>query len=117
MSDIVYRVQGIDGRGPWRPGFSDRWVSDDDTPLPPPWFEEFGTRIVHGCRPHEALGCGCRSLDQLSKWFKPEELQRLRMLGFHVVRMEVDRILAESENQVVFARSKPLAMDVESVWQ
>jgi hypothetical protein len=115
MSLLIYRVQGIDGRGPWRPGFSHRWVEDCDRPLPPPWFEEFGTKIMRGLKATEFVGCGCRTLEQIDKWFIPRELDRLCVLGFHLVCMEVDRVIAESENQIVFARSKPLALDVETI--
>jgi len=110
---IVYRVQAIDGRGPWRPGFSHVWV--DDIAKPPAWIEEFNVRAVLRAANGDVTGCACRSLDQLRRWFTQDELNRLRVLGYFVVRLEVDRILAESKHQVVFARKQPLAMDVETV--
>jgi hypothetical protein len=111
----IYRVQGIDGRGPWRPGFSRLWITDGDRPLPPPWHEEFDAASVIRAARGDVMGCGCRSLEQLREWFMQEELTRLRSLGYFVVRMQVDRVLAESSNQVVFARHQPLAMDVETI--
>lgn len=75
-------------------------------------MQEFGPHIVNNCEPDECMGCGCRTLDQLFKWFTPTERVRLRALGYSIVTMWVDRIIAESENQVVFARKKPLAHSV-----
>jgi hypothetical protein len=72
-------------------------------------MEEFGD-VRHLCMPDECMGCGCRTLDQLFKWFTPTERVRLHALGYRIVTMWVDRIIAESPNQVVFARRKPLAM-------
>jgi hypothetical protein len=43
----VYRVQDVEGRGPWRPGFSRLWVRDrDDHDNLRPWVEQFGVGII-----------------------------------------------------------------------
>lgn len=112
---IVYRVQDIEGRGPYRPGFSHTWVADHGPAKPPSWIDEFGMGLLKKARPHEALGCAFRTLEQARKWFLQEELDRLVLLGYRLVKMDVDRVLAESEHQLVIARSKPLALDVETV--
>ena len=113
MSETVYRVQDIEGRGPYRPGFSHKW--SDGFEKPPAFYEEFGWDILKAAKKGEAMGCGFRTRDQAHQWFSREEMDRLRVLGYHLVRIEVDRILAESKHQLVFARSKPLALDVVSV--
>ena len=111
MAGVVYRVQDREGRGPWRPGFSVKWLDDSDVPLPPSFCDEFGWRPadVRGMwRPGEFGGSACRTVEQLSRWFTPTEQERLRRYGYSIVMMTVDRVLAESENQVVFARRTPL---------
>lgn len=71
-------------------------------------MEEFGD-IRDECGPDECMGCGCVSLEQLSKWFTDRELERLHGLGYRLVMIWADRIIAESTNQVVFTRKRPLA--------
>jgi hypothetical protein len=111
----VYRVQDAEGRGPYRPGMSSRWVDKNDELPPPDWITEFGAAIMKDRRPDEFVGCGVRDLDQLSKWFSPTEMPRLRALGYRLVAMNIDRILAQSTNQIVFARTRPLNRSVTIV--
>lgn len=112
---IVYRVQDKDGRGPWKPGFSDRWVEDrDDHDNLPPFMYEFVNALDHAII-GMVFGCGCRTLVQLQRWFTPTEYATLKELGYECVKMEVGRILAESDIQCVFERNKPLRDDVEIV--
>ena len=109
--DVVYRVQDQYGRGPWRPGFSATWLDRSDVPLPPTFCEEFGWREVDVPRMFqrdEFFGSACRTLEQLLRWFTPTERERLRSYGYSIVMMTVDRVLGESENQVVFARRRSL---------
>ncbi|MCK0507967.1 hypothetical protein [Aromatoleum anaerobium] len=112
MTNIIYRIQDSDGRGPWKPGFSRLWVEDrDDHDLLIPWYQEFGQvhlRAIVGMH----IGCGCRSEDQLRRWFTQTEYARLVEYGYRAVRMPVGRILAESNIQCVFERAKPLRRDV-----
>lgn len=117
MKETVYRVQDKHGRGPWKPGFSDRWVEDrpdEEYAALMPWPVQFPNvlkRAIVGAH----LGCGCRTLDQLRRWFTPTEYATLRRFGYSAVQMEVGRILAESDIQCVFERSKPLREGVEKV--
>lgn len=112
MSYTVYRIQDADGRGPWKPGFSKYWVKErEDHNNLIPWFQEFGP--VHQTKALVGLhtGCGCRTQDQLRRWFLPEEYAVLRAAGYAAVRINVDMILAESEIQCVFQRASPLNLD------
>jgi hypothetical protein len=109
MRTRILRIQDAEGRGPYRPGMSQHWVDAEGPPPPPTWMEEFGPNIVNNCEPDECMGCGFRTLDQLFKWFTKTELQKMQALGYQLVVMWADRIVAESEHQVVFARKKPLA--------
>lgn len=108
----IYRIQDNEGRGPFRPGFSRQWADEVFAPgmIPLPTFmEEFGCDIIDRLgRPAEFFGSGVRKLADLGKWFSTTERQRLAVLGFGIRTMKVSRILAESENQLVFARSMPL---------
>ena len=115
MIVTIYRVQDRDGRGPWKPGFSHRWIEDrPDLDNLPPWFEEFGR--VDRCAPAGAsIGSGCRTLEQLRRWFTPIEYLTILRFGYQAIGMEVDCILAESDIQCVFARRKLLKQDVVPV--
>ena len=108
-------MQDKDGRGPWKPGFSRFWVEDrDDHDNLVPWYVEFGDvhrRAIVGMH----MGCGCRSLEQLRRWFTATEYATLQLAGYQAVQMAADRILAESDIQCVFERAKPLHIGVEAV--
>ena len=78
----------------------------------PNFIQEFGPihlKILYG----EHAGSGCRTLEQLQKWFTKNEFRKLKSFGYNCVEMEVDRILAESENQLVFCRINPLRTDIK----
>ena len=111
----VFRVQDANGRGPFRPGFSVKWCDDDFHPSMSPlptWMEEFGWDLIDRLDwPTEHFGCAVRSVEQISRWFSDAEQYRLALLGFNLVSLDIARILAESPNQLVFARQKPLAND------
>jgi len=113
--DTIFRIQDHEGRGPWRPGFSKKWVDVLGPPPPPPYFEEFPNWQELIKLPKQAglhHGCGCRSIEQMRRWFTKNEMWKLRRLGFAIVTMDVDEIIAESDNQVIFARLKSLNKDV-----
>lgn len=113
----VYRIQARDGRGPYRPGFSHIWCDadfEDGTKNFPTWGEEFGDDLIskHG-QAHEYFGSAVRSIQKLCEWFSPRERGKLKLLGFNIVSLHPGRVLAESENQLVFARRRPLNRDVD----
>jgi hypothetical protein len=108
---VVYRWQDADGRGPYKPGISHYWADEDhaDRKLPP-FFEEFGMDIIKQCQPTECMGCGFRSPEQMHAWFTPTEQERMRLMGYRFGKLVADRILAESDKQLVFARRQPLRL-------
>lgn len=61
------------------------------------------------------LGCGCKTIPQLQRWFVQEEYNRLKLFGYSCVSMEVGEILDESDIQCVFQRAKPMGEDVAPV--
>jgi hypothetical protein len=119
VKDTVYRIQNHVGRGPFQPGFSWKWADNDFTggcKAHPTWMEEFGeTLIQRRGRPGEHFGSAVRTMSKLCEWFSPTERSKLAAMGFNVVSVPIDRVLAESESQLVFARKLPLHWGVTIV--
>lgn len=112
ISPFVFRVQDAEGRGPWRPGFSHKWVEDrpdEEFAALIPWPLQFG-ELPFDPRMH--AGCGCQSLSQLRRWFTESEYRTLLGLGYRAVKMTPERILAASDIQCVFERVIPLNVGV-----
>jgi len=108
---IIFRIQDKDGRGPWKPGFSHKWIETrEDHDNLPPWPLEFG-RVDRQLFLGEHAGSGCLTLEQLQRWFTPSEYKTLLKYGYRAVKMEVNRLLAHSDIQCVFGRTKPLKED------
>lgn len=87
------------------------WVRDrDDHDNLRPWPEQFGLGIIERSKPSlgRHFGCGCRTLDQLRRWFTVDEYASLLFYGYAAVQLEVDAVLAESDIQLVFQRRQPL---------
>lgn len=110
--EVIYRVQDAVGRGPYRPGFSYRW-SDPDGPTQMPWWIEIGEPIdvAHAKMSDPTLhyGCGFDTLDQMHSWFSRRELRTLDKLGFKLVKIEPDFVIARTPTQVVFGSRKAFA--------
>lgn len=113
---IVFRIQDRKGCGPFKPGVSKKWCDDDFGPgvkNHPTMMEEFGHDLIdRKGLPGEHYGTAVRDVEKLAEWFSASEREKLRKLGYRVVSMKIDRILAESPNQLIFARHKPLYRDV-----
>lgn len=107
----ILRVQDEEGRGPFRPGFSHCWVDPRSPCTLPTWMEEFGMVMPRHSKTFY-YGCGVRSFSQIRRWFTDGELKLLYGYGYSIVSMTVDDIIAESKNQNVFRRRKPLHIDV-----
>jgi hypothetical protein len=109
----VYRVQDAEGRGPFRPGVPAVWADEFFAPgmdEMPSWMEEFGADLINRKGlPGEYFGTAVRLLGHLRKWFSCAEMARLDALGYRPVCLTIQRILAESGNQLIFARRAPLA--------
>ena len=107
----VFRIQDAEGRGPWRPGLSAKWADKDwhaEVEDLPPFFEEFGHDLIQRRGlPGEHWGCAVRKLRDLRRWLSPTERRKLSGMGFTVVSIKPDRILAESKNQLVIASRVP----------
>lgn len=108
----VYRFQDLEGRGPFRPGFTDRWRSDLDAGEDlPPFYVEMGVSpfaVPHLITPGFHAGVGCESREQLDRWFSKSEQLRLKALGFRMVEFTPSRIIARTPTQVFFEHATPL---------
>jgi hypothetical protein len=104
----IYRIQGSDGRGPFRPGLTEKWIGEPRWDERPSIMEEFDMAKVIAKVGNRHMGCGFRTTDQLRTWFDVNERSKLARMGFHIVTMTVDEIVAESPIQLVFARKIPL---------
>ena len=99
MLATVYRIQDKEKRGPWRPGFSHKWVED----RPDAEYEALKP-IMHDLpnAMHARGGlCACRSLSQLKRWVTDSEYQTLFGYGYRCVRITNCEVIAESDIQIV----------------
>ena len=113
--ETVFRIQDVNGRGPYKPGFSRVWLDADHEEAKAhlvPWFEELG-RVDRLALYGSVVGCGCVSVEQLRGWFTPSEYGRLVGHGYRAVKMDRVRILAQSSIQCVFERAGALSEGVE----
>ena len=116
VKDVVFRIQDKDGRGPWKPGFSKKWVEDrEDHNNLLTWYVESGpvhTQVIFGA----AAGSACKTIEQLRRWFVKSEYEKLLTFGYQSYMVPVDRIIAESEIQCFVERSLPFnSVDIEPI--
>ncbi len=103
----IYRIQDMDGRGPFKKEFTDKWLADRDVSH----LKSFHPIQIFGAKNRTKapfIGCGCTSIEQLKKWFTLEEYYFLLSQGYESVIISVDEILLSDKNQVLFARHRPL---------
>lgn len=113
--EIVYRIQDKDGRGPWKPGFSATWVEyRQDHENLKPWGYEMGP-IHENATDDEFVGCGCRTIEQLRRWFTLSEYKTLLTSGYRAVKMDIKRSLGDSKTQCLFTRDIPLHINVKRI--
>ena len=108
---MILRVQDKQGRGPWRPGLSEKWVDAWRTEHLPPIYQEFPAFFALVNAAHREglhIGCAARGRDGLLAWFSPMELLRLHDLGFSLVDASDCEVLAETPNQIIIGSRAPL---------
>lgn len=111
MREKILRVQDRNGRGPWRPGFSDRWTDAWRITLPAPIYDEvpnFRNIVNEASKAGLHIGCASRGFKGLALWFSQIELLRLYEYGFQVFDASECDVLAETETQVLLSSKKPL---------
>lgn len=100
---LVYRVQDRQGRGPFKPGMTDRWRDPDGNDFPP-IQAEFGLAWREEIPRGWHCGCAFRDPSQAGEWFSAAECGRLASLGYHLVALAGCRVLRESPHQMIVAR-------------
>lgn len=111
----VFRIQDREGRGPFRPGFSQMWLDEDigNRASLPTWMEEFGLEEATA-----AMSAGftvfsaVRTVDKIRDWFSDSERQRLYGFGFYLVEVPNSVVLRESQHQLLCCRQLPLTFGV-----
>lgn len=111
---FVFRVQDKKGRGPWKPGFSQKWVEDRDDldNLQAVYLNE---ALLNEFKRGMHYGCACESLEQLRRWFTESEYKTLKRYGYRAVMMVVDRIVKKFPTQLIVERKKPLKQHIKIV--
>ena len=105
----IFRVQDRSGRGPFRPGLTDKWSENWRPPAIdsiPPFSELLKVRTL-GFR-----GFGCEKIEDLANWICADEFKTLRKMGFRVVSIEVDKIHWRDNFNCFFSSEKPLSFRV-----
>lgn len=108
---MLLRVQDREGRGPYRPGLSERWVDAWRTSQLPPIYEEvpsFVALVNNAHREGLHIGCAVRGLEAMLAWFSPMELMRLHDMGFGIVDASACEVLMETKHQLVIGSKSPL---------
>lgn len=113
----VYRVQDKNGRGPFKPGFTIKWNEgrEDMVNLEPFYCQFPSFNPARDIARNEFCGCACRTIDQLKRWFTKIEYERLKKFGYKAVRLSVERVLHESDIQLIFARRKRLNKETTAI--
>ena len=111
----VYRIQAIDGRGPFRPGLSKHWCDYGHIPPHKPIQEEFGSDWLNECKPGWMYGSACLSLEQLATWFSRKERETLQIMGYHPVALEPDVIVRRGMAQLIIGCRKNFAQVAEKL--
>ena len=109
----LFRIQDADGRGPWKPGFSMKWIDmDKDDRLCPPMMVEFpewrykvDAAAAMGCR---HFGCCMIGMAGFHRWFTPAEIERLRGFGYRLVDASGLTPICIGTSQVIAASRYPL---------
>jgi len=108
---MILRIQNKQGRGPWMPGLSAKWVDSFRTAQHPPIYDERPDYLDHVANAHKRgmhIGCAVRGREGLLSWFSPMEIFRLYDLGFYIADASACDVLIETGTQLVIASPQPL---------
>jgi hypothetical protein len=113
-------VQDRHGRGPWRPGFSHKWIDSFRTTHLPPIYQERSDFFAVCHEQHKVgkhLGCAALGKEGLFRWFSPMELMRLQGMGFYIADASKCQVVIETPNQVLVASDQPLKRLRPVAWE
>lgn len=107
-NSTIFRVQDLYGRGPWKPGFSHKWIvpREDHNNLVP-WYIEHGN-FLDQLPDNKHFGTGCLSIKQLRRWFIKAEYKKLQKFGYQAGMLKDCEIIKKSDIQCVFFKNEPL---------
>lgn len=100
----VWRVQDASGRGPYRPGLSERWMDEQHH------VRNEGPLAFRRADLLEHSGWGFLSEGAAKRWFSRSERRRLLQLGFELVNLDADLVVVSSARQCLFSRTLPLSL-------
>ena len=110
---MIMRVQNRQGRGPWMPGLSAKWVDAFRTEQHPPIYVECPDYLSHVEAAHNRgmhIGCAVRGKGKLLSWFSPMEILRLYDMGFYIADASACEVLVETPTQLIVASPRPLRL-------
>ena len=84
----IYRIQGPDGRGPFRPGLTEKWIGDPRWADRPSLMEDFDMTDVLARVRGRNMGCGFRTPEQLTTWFDAQE--RAKLAKYHKEKSTIE---------------------------
>lgn len=106
---VLFRIQDAEGRGPYKPGISRLWADATHGLRAGAAISiEFGPDVYDRVPAGVHAGCAFATLDQLHAWFSEAEIARLRVMGYRIVTVKADGIVAQSARQTVFWSRRPL---------
>ena len=119
---MIWRIQDAEGRGPFKPGMTTRWLRDEpDERLLPVYADipDLSERIAKARRRMNGelyAGVACRSVEQLSRWFDERERQALIRLGYQCADASQCFVIGEGKSQIVIGWHLPLAFLPKVAW-
>jgi hypothetical protein len=102
---IVYRIQNSQGRGPFKPGFSERWVDNNRTYFHDAHIKEM-IKVKKLAAPDLKLAFACKSIEDLQKWVNKAEYEKLKKFGYYAISLEVEYIWP-LDGEIIVGRKKP----------
>ena len=117
---MIVRVQDKDGRGPWRPGFSNLWVDPLRVNFFPPIYSDLSKEKFEKIKlkaHSDGLHIGCAVWSGKPKeWFNDYERDRLLSFGFNLVCADICKQLATTQSQKLIGSQFPLAWLSKIEW-
>lgn len=113
MKTIVYRIQDKEGRGPFKPGYTETWLDSDRTYFPKaPIREQLWIQKI--ADPELRLAFACETIEQIKNWVSKTEYERLKKDGYNVVKIAVDKIW-KLDGQLIVGRKKQYRKQAEII--
>lgn len=110
---MLLRMQDANGRGPWKPGFSEKWVDNDRRFDLPALQEDFGfdlkPMVEAAFKRGLHLGTAVRGAHRFNQWFTANERVKLALHGYRIVDASACEVLGETNWQVVIGSVEPLS--------